>query len=565
MIEGIAKGLILWIYDLLVGCVGYVADGLLAVFSMDTAYFTEHAPVVLEMQRVLLAAGWALLLGNLAFQALRGMASGIGLDAEDPKLLFCKSAMFSFLLVVSPQICQLGLDLTAAVIELLQVPDTVSIAAPEEAWFDFAGGWLLAVICGLILLFQLVRLFFEIGERYVVLCALVFFAPVAFAMGGSKSTEDIFKGWLRMFASMCVVSVCNVFFIKVILSAVSTVPNTLTLVPWLIFVVGACKVARRVDDIVCRLGLNAAHTGREHVMPGFFAAQTLRSLAQLVSHTAAAGQSGARPVQPGAGAGGARSRMTYYGYWNPPPQIRQATMPERGTAPQLPPVSLPGEPPVPRLPGPDPAGDPGPGPRGGRGGPGGGQTGGAPRQRGAGGSGTRPQRPPRTAQTRQKPSFPPTRGNIDIMPDDDWPPARTQRAGQNAGGAPLRPDSQESPGAQARPSRPPIPRPGAEAASAGAQRRTETRAPGAAAPSGGKAASGEKNAASAPSRPAAQPRRASGERPQQRQPQRRNPADAARTRTLRPRANVPRAPKAAGTDSTPARPPEGGSKHGKQE
>lgn len=468
MIEGIAKGLILWLYDLIVSCVGYVADGLLAVFSMDTAYFTEHAPVVVEMQRVLLAAGWALLLGNLAFQALRGMASGIGLDAEDPKLLFCKSAMFSFLLIVSPQICQLGLDLTASVIGLMQVPDTVSIAAPEEAWFDFAGGWLLAVICGLVLMFQLIRLFFEIGERYVVLCALVFFAPVAFAMGGSKSTEDIFKGWLRMFASMCVVSVCNVFFIKVILSAVSTVPNTLTLVPWLIFVVGACKVARRVDDIVCRMGLNAAHTGREHVMPGVFAAQTLRSLAQIASRTAAAGQAGPRPAQlwPGAGtgAGGGRNGpgMTYYGFWNPPPQIRQATMPERETPPQLPPASLPGEPSQPRLPGPDPAGDPGGSSAGPRGGPGG-RTGGAPGGRGAGGSGTRPQRPPRSAQTRQP--FRPARGAVDIMPDD-----RPRRGAHETGGQPRA----AQPGA----TRPPIRQPAGDSAQARAAAepaRTESR------------------------------------------------------------------------------------------
>lgn len=35
----------------------------------------------------MLGVGWALLIGNLVFQATRGMAAGLGFDAEDPKLL----------------------------------------------------------------------------------------------------------------------------------------------------------------------------------------------------------------------------------------------------------------------------------------------------------------------------------------------------------------------------------------------------------------------------------------------------------------------------------------------
>ena len=55
------------------------------------------------------------------------MAAGLGFDAEDPKLLFTRTFAFSFLLVASPQICELGLNMTSAVIELLQMPDAVDI------------------------------------------------------------------------------------------------------------------------------------------------------------------------------------------------------------------------------------------------------------------------------------------------------------------------------------------------------------------------------------------------------------------------------------------------------
>ena len=45
---------------------------------------------------ILLAVGWALLLGNLVFQALRSMASGLGFEGEDPKLLFARTFVFWF-------------------------------------------------------------------------------------------------------------------------------------------------------------------------------------------------------------------------------------------------------------------------------------------------------------------------------------------------------------------------------------------------------------------------------------------------------------------------------------
>lgn len=51
MLELIVKGLILWVYDMILECVGFIGNLLLEVFSMDTSYFVSHVPVVLEMQK----------------------------------------------------------------------------------------------------------------------------------------------------------------------------------------------------------------------------------------------------------------------------------------------------------------------------------------------------------------------------------------------------------------------------------------------------------------------------------------------------------------------------------
>ena len=239
-----------------------MANSLLNVFSMDLVYFEQYAPVTSEIIQIIAATGWALLIGNMAFQAMLSMVSGIGFEGEDPKLLFTRTFVFSFLLVASRQVCAIGLGLTSTVIDLLQIPDAVNINTPDESFFGmFDGAWLLVVIVGIILIWQIVKFFFEVGERYVVLAVLTFMAPLAFGMGGSKNTEDIFKGWARMYGSMCVMMLMNVVFLKLLLSAMSSIPSGVGIIPWLIFVVALARVGRKVDDLVCRIGLNPARTG----------------------------------------------------------------------------------------------------------------------------------------------------------------------------------------------------------------------------------------------------------------------------------------------------------------
>ena len=106
--------------------VEYLLDQLMELFNVDLSYFAERVPVIDDIVNIFVAVGWALLIGNLAYQAMRSMASGVGIEAEEPGRLFLRSAMFSFLLLVSRQICAIGFDLSATVMEMLQVPDAVT-------------------------------------------------------------------------------------------------------------------------------------------------------------------------------------------------------------------------------------------------------------------------------------------------------------------------------------------------------------------------------------------------------------------------------------------------------
>ena len=296
MLELLFQGFIEWIYGLILECWEYFASVLFDLMSLDFAYLREHMPVIDTIRQIMLGVGWALLIGNLVLQATRGMAAGLGFDAEDPKLLFTRTFAFSFLLVASPQICELGLNMTSTVIELLQMPDAVDITFADEASFGgLTGSWLLVVICGIIVMFQTFKLIMEMAERYFILAVLTITSPLAFGMGGSRNTSDIFTGWCRMFGSMCLLMATNVMFVKMLLSVLSYYPSGLDVLPWMVLVITIVKVAKKADSILARIGLNPAMTGDPlgRGFPGAMTMMVVRSMVSNAAHTL--GRNGNQP------------------------------------------------------------------------------------------------------------------------------------------------------------------------------------------------------------------------------------------------------------------------------
>lgn len=296
MLELLFQGFVEWLYGLTLECWEYFASVLFDLMSLDLAYLREHMPVIDTIRQIMLGVGWALLIGNLVFQATRGMAAGLGFEAEDPKLLFTRTFAFSFLLVASPQICELGLNMTSTVIELLQMPDAVDITFADEASFGgLTGSWLLVVICGIIVMFQTFKLIMEMAERYFILAVLTITSPLAFGMGGSRNTSDIFTGWCRMFGSMCLLMATNVMFVKMLLSVLSYYPSGLDVLPWMVLVVTIVKVAKKADSILARIGLNPAMTGDPlgRGFPGAMTMMVVRSLVSNAAHTI--GRNGNQP------------------------------------------------------------------------------------------------------------------------------------------------------------------------------------------------------------------------------------------------------------------------------
>lgn len=301
MLELLFRGFLEWTYGLILECWEYFSSVLFDLMSLDFAYLETHMPIITTIRQIMLGVGWALLLGNLVFQATRSMMAGVGFEADDPKLLFTRTFVFSFLLVVSPQICDVCLNMTSVIIDMVQMPDAATIKLPDDGIFaGLTASWLLVIICGLIVMFQSCKLFFEMAERYFILAVLTITAPLAFGVGGSRSTSDIFSGWCRMYGSMCLLMVMNVVFVKMLLSILSFRPSGIAVLPWIVMVLTVVKVAKKSDAIITRIGLNPAITGDSlgRSFPGVLTYTVARTMASRVVQTAgkntAAGKTGAQ-------------------------------------------------------------------------------------------------------------------------------------------------------------------------------------------------------------------------------------------------------------------------------
>ena len=261
MLEGILQGLVQWIYGLFLDLISYCANALLGVMSTDLTFFESSVPIVLSLYKIFVAVGWGLLIGNMAFQSMKAMFAGLGIETESPAILMLRTFLFGTLLIFSKDICDIGLSIGKNVIDLLGIPTSVTLTMPDESYFSGSSSWLLVIIIGFIIGFQLIKLFFEIAERYVIVAVLTLLMPVGLAMGGSKSTKDICAGYIRTYASMIVLMVTNVLFLKMILSALATMPSGIMVLPWCLLVVGLAKTARKTDELISRIGMNPAMTG----------------------------------------------------------------------------------------------------------------------------------------------------------------------------------------------------------------------------------------------------------------------------------------------------------------
>jgi len=89
---------------------------------------------------------------------------------------------------------------------------------------------LITLILVIILAWNYLKLLLEAAERYVLLGVLVYTAPVAFSMGASQTTSNIWKSWCRMLGGQIFLLLMNAWCLRLFTSMVgSFISNPLSL------------------------------------------------------------------------------------------------------------------------------------------------------------------------------------------------------------------------------------------------------------------------------------------------------------------------------------------------
>ena len=119
---------------------------------------------------------------------------------------------------------------------------------------------ILMLIMQFVVAWNYFKMLFVIAERYVLLGVFSYTAPLAFATGGSKSTNNILASWAKMFGGQVVLIILNAWCLKMFLSGygnmmASSYGFTKFFVATLCLV-GFCKITFKLDSYMAALGVN---------------------------------------------------------------------------------------------------------------------------------------------------------------------------------------------------------------------------------------------------------------------------------------------------------------------
>lgn len=235
---GILDGIVSWIAEQVMYGLDLITTSVLGALGCNMDTFLRYFPAAETMYKVFVALAIGLILLNWIWQLFKNFGLGIGIEAEDPVKLSFRSVLFILLAYFSDQIVNIVLNIGGTPYQWI-----LDAELPPLSFSDFnsvvlvivgvcANGAvaLIALILVLILAWNYIKLLFEAAERYVLLGVLVYTAPVAFAMGASQTTSNIFKSWCRMFGGQVFLLIMNAWCLRLFTSMVgSFIANPLSL------------------------------------------------------------------------------------------------------------------------------------------------------------------------------------------------------------------------------------------------------------------------------------------------------------------------------------------------
>lgn len=235
---GILDGIVEWIAEQVMHGLDLITSSVLGALGCDMTVFLRYFPAAETMYKVFVALSIGIILLNWVWQLFKNFGLGAGIEAEDPVKLSIRSVLFILLAYFSDEIVNLVLTvggtpyrwIMESELPALNFGDFNSVVLTIIGVCANGAVAIIALILVLILAWNYLKLLFEAAERYVLLGVLVYTAPMAFSMGASQTTSNIFKAWCRMFGGQIFLLVMNAWCLRLFTSMVgSFIANPLSL------------------------------------------------------------------------------------------------------------------------------------------------------------------------------------------------------------------------------------------------------------------------------------------------------------------------------------------------
>ncbi len=227
---GILDGIVEWIAEQVMYGLDLINTSVLGALGCDMAVFLRYFPAAETMYEVFVALAIGLILLIWVWNLFKNFGLGIGTEAEDPVKLTIRAILFIGLAYYAGHIVDIVLDIGGTPYNwiLTSTLPSLDFASFSSVLLTIIGVCangavaLIVLILVLILAWNYLKLLFEAAERYVLLGVLVYTAPVAFALGASQATSNVFKSWCRMFAGQLFLLMMNAWCLRLFTSMVGT-------------------------------------------------------------------------------------------------------------------------------------------------------------------------------------------------------------------------------------------------------------------------------------------------------------------------------------------------------
>lgn len=235
---GILDGIVEWIAKQVMSGLDLITTSVLGTLGCDMTVFLRYFPAAQTMYSIFVALSIGLILLNWVWQLFKNFGLVAGLEAEDPVKLSVRSVLFIMLAYFSDSIVNIILDIGGKPYQWIMDSDlpAINFADFNSVMLAIIGACangavtLITLILVLILAWNYLKLLFEAAERYVLLGVLVYTAPVAFSMGASQNTANIFKSWCRMLGGQVFLLVMNAWCLRLFTGMIgSFISNPLSL------------------------------------------------------------------------------------------------------------------------------------------------------------------------------------------------------------------------------------------------------------------------------------------------------------------------------------------------